>query len=347
MSRARALAKVAGAALGAAGGLAGASYAGQRLLVRRLQHRPDGDAARALDAAMYLDRRLAAFDGGSIYLVESGDGPPIVLSHGVTNSIRTWFHQLESLPSFGFRTIAFDHRGHGHSELGSAGHSVENLAQDMRSVVEGLDLRGAVLVGHSMGGIAVEAFVTRFADIAAERVAGIVLLSTFARTPLGSPSTRTKRRIEQITNHAPDLSWIWSSPNLGFLVARLGFGRDPHPSHVELVRQMLRDCPPSTRLEAPRALVGLDLTGDLPNVHIPTMVVVGTADILTPPAQARLIARLIPDARLEVFPGGGHMLMLERTDELDRLIVDFAREVGARPAGTDGQHPPGAVDVAR
>jgi len=319
--------KFAGAAAGAAGAVAGAGYAGQRLLAHRLRARPDGQAARALDAPVYIDRRLDAFDGGSIYVVEAGEGPPIVLSHGVTNSIRTWVHQLETLPRAGFHTIAYDHRGHGQSVAGSAGHSVENLALDLRTVVEAYDVRGAVLVGHSMGGVAVQAFVTRFPELAAERVAGIVLLSTLATTPLGSHSTRTKRRIEQITNHAPDMGWVWNSRNLGLLAARLGFGRDPEPSHVELVRQMLAACPPRTRLEAPRALIGLDFTADLPNVRIPTLVIVGTADFLTPPRQARLIAELIPDARLEVFPGGGHMLMLERTEELDRMIVDFAHEV--------------------
>src|SRR6185295_981041 len=109
---------------------------------------------------------------------------------------------------------------------------------------------------------------------------------------LGSHSTRTKKRIEQLTNRAPDMSWVWSSPNLGLLIARLGFGRDPHPSHVELVRQMLAECPPETRLEAPRSLIGFDLTADLPSVTIPALIVVGTADLLTPPAQARLLARL-------------------------------------------------------
>jgi pimeloyl-ACP methyl ester carboxylesterase len=322
-----AAAKVAGTAAGVAGAVAGAAYGAQRLLARRVRSRPDGDAARALDAPIYIDRRLEAFDGGSIYVVEAGEGPPIVLSHGVTNSIRTWVHQLDTLPQAGFRAIAYDHRGHGQSQLGSAGHSVENLALDMRTVLEELDVTGAVVVGHSMGGVAAQAFVTRFPDVAEKRVAGLVLLSTLATTPLGSQSTRTKRRIEQITNHAPDMGWLWNSPNLGLLAARIGFGRDPQPSHVELVRQMLAACPPETRLDAPRALIGLDLTSDLPNIRIPTLVIVGTADVLTPPAQARLIARLVPGARLEVFPGGGHMLMLERTDELDRMIVEFARDV--------------------
>jgi pimeloyl-ACP methyl ester carboxylesterase len=62
-------------------------------------------------------------------------------------------------------------------------------------------------------------------------------------------------------------------------------------------------------------------------VRIPTLVIGGTNDVLTPPAEARRMAKLIPGARLELMRGGGHMLMLEQTDELDRLIVDFAHEV--------------------
>jgi len=345
MSRLSAIGKVAGIVTGAAAGLAGAGYAGQRLGAARLRRRPDGDAARALDAPVYIDRRLVAFDGGSIYLVEDGDGPPILFSHGVTNSIRTWFHQLEEFPRAGFRAIAYDHRGHGKSDLGSSGHSLENLALDLKTVIEELDLHGAVLVGHSMGGVAVQGFVTQFPEMAAERVAGIVLLSTLAKTPLGSHSTRTKARIEKVTNRVPDMSWLWSSPNLGFLLARLGFGRDPQPSHVELVRQMLMECPPETRLDAPRALIGLDLTDVLPAVKMPTLVIVGTGDLLTPPGHARLIAGLIPGARLEVFEGGGHMLMLERAEALDRMIIDFAHEVGAREV----EHPkhPEPRQVAR
>src|SRR5262249_26371377 len=150
---------------------------------------------------------------------------------------------LEDLPKHGFRAIAFDHRGHGQSALGDTGHSLENLALDVKSVVEQLDLHNAVLVGHSMGGVAVQEFVIRFPEIAAERVPGIVLLSTLAYTMLGSRSTRTKDRLQRLTNRTPDTQWLWNRPNLGFLAARVGFGRDPKPSHVELPRRMLTECP--------------------------------------------------------------------------------------------------------
>src|SRR4051794_26260034 len=230
--------KRAGIAAGLAGGLAGAAYVAQRTAARRMRRAPDDGARRALDAPLYVDRVLDTHDRGSIYVVEAGDAgdPPIVLSHGVTLSVRTWFHQLEDLPKEGFRTIAFDHRGHGQSVLGESGHSIVNLAKDVKTVVEGLDLHDAVLVGHSLGGVAVQAFVIHFPEIAAERVAGIVLLSTLAHTAFGSRSTRTKAQLEKIMGFAPDMQRMWEGPNLGFLAARVGFGKHARPSHVELVR---------------------------------------------------------------------------------------------------------------
>ncbi len=265
-----------------------------------------------LDTPIYVDCHLDTPDRGTIHVVESGEGPPIMLSHGVTLSVRTWFHQLELLPKEGYRAIAYDHRGHGESVLGEAGHSLDNLADDVKTVLLGLDLRDAVLVGHSMGGVAVQSFVIRNPELAAERVRGMVLLSTLAKTPFGSRSTQMKSRLERVFKRVPDTGKLWEQPNLGLLAARVGFGKDAHPSHVELVRRMMLACSAETRRDAPRVLIGLDLTGELPSVDIPTLVIGGTADVLTPPAYAEQMARLIPGARLELVEGGGHMLMLER-----------------------------------
>jgi non-heme chloroperoxidase len=322
-------AKGAAIGLGTVATIALSAWAAERIAAARVRRHPDADARRSLERPLHVDHRLESHDGGSIYVVEEGTGPPVVLSHGVTLSVRTWFHQLELLPKAGLRAIAFDTRGHGESELGDAGHSLDNLAEDVKTVLLELDLHDAILVGHSMGGVAVQAFVIRHPDIARERVRGIVLLSTLAHTLFGSRSTQMKARWERTFNHLPDAGLLWDRKNLGFLAARLGFGTDPHPSHVELVRQMMGACSHETRRDAPRVLVGLDLTADLPDIQIPTLVVGGTADLLTPPRYAEEMARLIPNARLVLVPGGGHMLMLERSEELDQLLVDFAREVGA------------------
>ena len=182
--------------MGAAATLAGAAYAASGL-------RPGGSGATTTPTARPISSSRStrsgacrAHDGGSIHVVSRGEGPPIVLSHGVTLSVRTWVKQMESLPAAGFRTIAFDHRGHGDSTVGSPGHTLDTLADDVRTVVEGLDLRDAVLVGHSMGGIAVQLFCLRHPDVAAERVAGIVLLSTLSRTAVsGNPRLLSAHRL--------------------------------------------------------------------------------------------------------------------------------------------------------
>ena len=175
------VAKRAGVVTGVVAGVVGAVYAGERAVVARIRRggadeEPDDDSV-----AVEFDRfvRLDAHDGASIYAIErmppgavdSGTEatradpiaqvPTIVLAHGITLSSRVWARQFRSLPDAGFRTIAFDGRGHGESTVGESGHSIENLADDLRSVLEALDLHDAILVGHSMGGMAVQALVIR------------------------------------------------------------------------------------------------------------------------------------------------------------------------------------------
>jgi pimeloyl-ACP methyl ester carboxylesterase len=249
-----------------------------------------------------------------------------VLVHGVTLSVRTWVRQFAALPGRGYRVIAIDQRGHGASTIGDDGHAVEHLGDDLAAVFAALDLRDAILVGHSMGGIAAQSFAIRHPQVVRERVRGLVLLSTLCTTPLGSQSTRLRGAVERVTRRTPDTRRFWAAENLGLVLARLGFGREPYPSEVELVRQMLRDCPHRTRIEAPRSLIGIDLSPELGEVTVPTLVVCGTADAITPPFHSRQIHAAVPGSRLELVEGAGHMIMLERTEWFHATIDEFARE---------------------
>ena len=197
----------------------------------------------------------------------------------------------------------------------------------MQTVLEGLDLRDVVLVGHSMGGLAAQAFAINHGGVARSRVRGLVLLSTFARTPAASLSPFP---VEKAYGWL-DLAALMRRPQLGLLIARLGFGRDPQASQVELTRRMLVECDPETARDAILPLLNVDLTGDLHRIDLPTLVIGGKADVLTPPMEARRLARGIPGARLVLMERAGHMIMLERAEELDELLVDFAREVGTLP----------------
>jgi pimeloyl-ACP methyl ester carboxylesterase len=318
----------AGVVAGAVGVIAGAAWALERTLAHRTRSRPDPDHASELVLPSGSTQKFPSHDGGTIATLAYGEGPTIVFSHGVTLSNRTWVKQFDELPKEGFRVVAFDHRGHGDSEAGSSGHSIDNLADDVRTVLDALDIRDAVMVGHSMGGIAVQAYVTRHPEHASEHLRGIVLVSTLYRVRI-SEMRRLQHLLRLVTDKTPDLAAVLRRRDLGLVLARIGFGANPRPSHVELTRQMIAACDPETSRLAPRALLSLDLTRALPTITLPTLVVCGTSDVITPPAESRRIAELIPGARLELFPRAGHMLMLERAAELDALIVGFAREVGA------------------
>ena len=312
---------------GVLAGVAGAAYAAERAIVAGVKRAPDPDAGRSLQPPYDESFRFPSHDGGTIFAISRGHGPVLLFCHGVLLSNRVWVKQFEALPDLGFRCIAYDSRGHGDSATGSTGHSVENLARDVRTVLEHLHLRDVVLVGHSMGGAAVQAFVLHHPDVAAARVRGIVLMATFARLGLGG-SAILRRLVEQAAGRAPAASQLMAQPNLGFLLARFGFGRDPQASHVELTREMIVACGADESRIAIGTLFGIDFTAELPNIDLPTLVLSGSADVLAPPAESRRLAELIPGARLEVFKGAGHMLMLERAEEIDRLVAEFTRSGG-------------------
>jgi pimeloyl-ACP methyl ester carboxylesterase len=317
-----------GFAAGALAGVAGAAYAIERAIVAGVRRRPDVDAGKPLVPPFDEALRYESHDGGSIYTISRGKGPTILFSHGVTLSTRVWVKQFEHLPEQGFRCVAFDHRGHGESKCGTTGHSIVNLAEDMHTLIQRMNLRDVVLVGHSMGGIAIQSFLARYPELAAERVRGIVLMSTLAKTYL-SGANWLRRLFERLTGGGPSAGELMTQRNLGFFLARLGFGRDPQASHVELVREMIAACEKEDSQAAIGALMGLDITADLARIQLPTLVLSGSADVIAPPAESRRIADLIPHSRLEVFKGAGHMLMLERTEEVHSLITEFARDLGA------------------
>jgi pimeloyl-ACP methyl ester carboxylesterase len=323
-----------GLAVAAVGAVAGLVVAAERNAVKRLRAREVADADASVVIEFERSWRLPAHDGGELFVVEAGSGPPILLSHGVTLSVRVWTKQLRSLAAAGFRVIAYDHRGHGDSPLGPAGHGLDQIAADLGSVIEAMDLRDVVIVGHSMGGIATQLFCLDHPEVARERVAGIVLLSTLARSPFAA-NPRLAQLMTGLADRLPDTAGALRARDLGLLIARLGFGKSPAPAHVEATRQMILATDPRTRREATSALAGLDITDRLPTLDLPALVVCGTADLITPLAESRRIARRIPGARLEVLAGGGHMLMFEQPETLDGLIADFARSVQGRVEPTD------------
>ena len=279
-------------------------------------------------------RHIATKDGGELHLLDRGRGRPIVLLHGVTLSNVSWHYQILDLAE-DHRVLAVDTRGHGDSKPGDDTWGIEGLATDLVQLLEALDLRDVVLVGHSMGGMAALQLAVDHPDVVAERVAGLVLVST-AAGPMSKliGFKAVTRMVTPPARHGLRLAGripggIFPSNDLSYLVFRLGHGHRADPAHVELNRTMTAATPLHVLAELLSGILSFDLRERLDRVKVPALVIVGTRDILTPPSTARAMADGLPDAELVVLRGAGHMVMLERADEVSDLIRRFSERVTA------------------
>jgi len=196
------------------------------------------------------------------------------------------------------------------------------------TVLQELDLRGAVVVGHSMGGGVALGLAIDQAEVVAERVSALVLVSSSGRGPADRPLTRARlaaldwRLLERFSRH----------PRHGLVLARANFGPEPRRSHVQAARAIGIDSPVERRRGFARRLLGIDLSRALSHLDVPVLVLTGEADAVVTPAESARTADLIPGARMKMFAGAGHMLPLERSAQVAEQILAFADEVDARSA---------------
>lgn len=309
---------------------AAAGWALERATLGRVACRFDEPPRPPADST---HRWVRARDGGHLHAVERGRGRPLVLVHGITLDSGLWALQLATLADR-YRVIAVDQRGHGRSTAGTAGFGLARLGDDLADLLVGLDLRDALVVGQSMGGMAVMELVGEHPDVTADRVGAVMLLSTNGGVVLpGLDADRAAvaaRRLEARLTRSGAAAlpwWRFGRGDLGWLLLRGGFGTGADPTHVTLTRAMLAHQQPDHALASGIGLLANDQRAHLATfagLGLPTMVVVGSRDRLTPPAVARRLADAVPHATLHVVPGGGHHLMLERPDELAALVDELA-----------------------
>lgn len=308
-------AMIAGGVLGVAVGVAA---------FRRLRAEVE-ELAEELELAAGVSFEVSTDDGAQIDGIVCGEGSTVVLSYGLGESRAVWVPVATRLLDEGCQVVLYDQRGHGGSTLGDASPAIEVLGHDLKSVLEHLDVKDAVLVGHSMGGMAVQAFAIEHPDVLAERVKALVLVSTGAAKVAGPPIGSWSRLV--YGNSV--IEWILKG-RLGLVFIRPTAGKKIHPTHLMASRDDFTSTPAAVRLSWLRAIQDMDLRGGLANVKVPTTVVVGGRDLMTPPFLAKAIAAHLPGAQLVKVPGGGHQLTYEHPDLLAKMIVEAleAGEIG-------------------
>jgi pimeloyl-ACP methyl ester carboxylesterase len=286
-------------------------------------------------------RRLTVVsaDGARLHVEVHGpdDAPPVVLSHGWTCSTAFWAAQIRDLAT-DHRVITYDQRGHGRSPASSA-CTTHALADDLEAVLAETLERGekALLVGHSMGGMTVMAAATR--PRVREHAAAVLLCSTGSSRlvaesrvlPLRAGRARTWITGRVLGSRAP-LGPVTPVAKSILKYATMGAGSAPHM--VEACARIVHACPRAVRHSWAAVLEALDLDHGVRELHVPTAVVHGTSDRLTPPVHARALVAALPHCvGLTELPGVGHMTPIEAPEPVTRRIRELvtAHVTGATP----------------
>lgn len=266
-------------------------------------------------------------DGTHIFFKDWGTGPAVVFSHGWPLSADAWDAQMQYLASHGYRVIAHDRRGHGRSDQTWEGNTMDQYVADLAELLDHLDVRGAVLVGHSTGGGEVARYIgTR----GAARVAKAVLVSAVPPVMVKSPGNPHGTPIEVFDGIRQSVLKNRSQFYLDLTLPFFGYNR-PHAAVSEGVRQhfwlqgMLGGI--KGQYDCIHEFSEVDYSEDLKRIPVPTLVIHGDDDQIVPiEAAGKRSAELVPDARLAIYPGAPHGLPITHQEQLNRDLLAFIKD---------------------
>ena len=283
---------------------------------------------------------LVTSDDGTVLYAEvhgPDDAPTIVLSHGWACSRSVWQYQVQALRGE-FRVVTYDQRGHGRSERAAAGdYSTDALAADLRAVVRLCvpDGERTLLVGHSMGAMAVVAWADEYPQDVDQRLAGAVLANTcmagLVRQAKLVVTVAALGRLKEAVGRSllGKPLWVPNTPMPVMLraVKYVALGPDASPAQAAFCEQMFLDCHADVRAGFGATLSDLDQHHAIASLRVPVVVIVGKEDRVTPPRQARRLSEALPDAELVELRGVGHMAPLEAHAAVTKHIEALARRL--------------------
>jgi non-heme chloroperoxidase len=263
-------------------------------------------------------------DGTQIYYKDWGSGQPVVFSHGWPLSGDAFEDQMFYLASRGYRCIAHDRRGHGRSSQPWTGNDMDTYADDLAALVDSLDLKSAIHVGHSTGGGEVARYLARHGT---KRVAKAILIGAVPPIMLktaANPGGLPMEVFNQLrANVVADRSQFWKDLSLPFY----GYNR-PGAKVSEGVREsfcmqgMMAGFPAS--YFCIKAFSETDQTEDLKKIDVPTLILHGDDDQIVPFADAGLLqSKLIKGAILKVYKGAPHGLCTTHKNQVNEELLAF------------------------
>ncbi len=242
-----------------------------------------------------------------------GTGLPVVFLHGFPHNRSLWAPQLGGLLARA-RCVAPDLRGFGDSEI-SGPYTMDRYADDVIAMLDALQIERAVIAGLSMGGYIAFALWRRHR----QRVRALILADT--RPGADSEEARTKRREHIALARAKGSGAVADALIAGMLGSTT---REKHPDIADAVHRMMTMAPVNGVIGALEAMIARpDSTPTLATIDVPTLIIVGDEDILTPPKEAQAMHEQIPGSRLEILAGAGHVSNVERPAAFNHVASEF------------------------
>ncbi len=265
-----------------------------------------------------------AVDGTELFYNDWGSGKPVVLIHGWPLNSQMWEYQAPVLAANGCRVVAYDRRGFGKSGQPWTGYDYDTMADDLHTLMEALDLRGATLVGYSMGGGEVARYLSRHG---AGRVAKAVLLS--AVTPMMLKTPDHPDGVDQsvfdkiLDGLAADRPNFLASFGKQFFGAGL-LNFTVTTEILEWALWMAMAASPKATTDCVRAFSATDFRRDMAAITVPTLVIHGTSDATVPiDVSARAAVQMIPGAKMMEYEGAPHATFFTAKDRLNADLLAF------------------------
>jgi pimeloyl-ACP methyl ester carboxylesterase len=300
-------------------------------------------------------QRWVEVDGVPANIIDLGDGPPLVFVHGLSGSWQNW---LEQLPEFSrdHRCIAVDLPGFGESPMPRDEITVSGYGRWLNDLFDVLEIKGAAVVGNSMGGFIAAETAIKFP----ERVERLVLVAA-AGLSIEDQRNDKVMRVLELGETLIEYGLAFGLSRSRALMKRprgrkaLLYAVAAHPEDLSpaLVSEQLKGTPKKGFLPALDALTSYPIRDRLGDIECPTLIVWGPKDRLVPIKDAHEFDRLIPDSRLKIYDDTGHVPMLERPERFNADLREFLAEQpsgeGERVAEAEQQQQPepAAVDAER
>lgn len=265
-------------------------------------------------------------DGTALYYTDQGTGQPIVFSHGWPLSSDAWQVELKLFADAGYRAIAHDRRGHGRSAKTYTGNDMETYARDLAELIETLDLRDVVVVGHSTGGGEVVKYAAQYGK---GRVAKVVTAGAVPPIMVKSDSNPEGTPIEVFDgirqSVLKDRSQFYKDLSEPFFGANREGSTVSQGAKDDFWRQgMLVNL--AAAYDCVKAFSETDQTEDLKAIDVPILIAQGDDDQIVPiAAAAEKSIKLVKDGTLKVYPGAPHGIYGSYQEALDKDILEFVK----------------------